>query len=869
MASLVESATCRAGTQRPKGTSGDARGATTIYVIMTTTHGSIRFVFVALLLLASSAAWGQSGDRAGEIQAPPPSHWASPPAPALSAEDALDTFRVAPGFRVEIVASDPLVFDPVAMAFGADGRIWVVEMRAYMPDVDGTGEDAPIGTIAFLEDTDGDGRMDKRTEFAGGFVLPRAVAPIADGVLVAEPPNLWFLKDTNGDGKADERTRIADDYGNPASPEHAANGLMWGLDNWIYSANHTVRYRYERGRWRAEPTIFRGQWGITQDDFGRLFYNSNSDPLRMDVLPAEYFRRSGNVVEPQGINLQLVKPHDLPVWPGRITAGVNRGYQILREVGTLPIVTAACAPVVYRGTLFPRDFQGDVFIAEPAGNLVKRILVEERDGTPGARNAYAQTEFLTSTDERFRPVNLFNGPDGALYVVDMYRGVIQHRIFVTTYLRNQIKERGLESPIGMGRIYRVVPEETPALRIPKLAEASREELIVALGHEQAWWRDTAQRVLVERGDRGAALALRALVRSSRSSLARLHALWTLEGLDALDWPTVARALEDPEVRVAVAAARMSEPFFSKDAQRTLAALRARAEWGELVFQQQLALSLGAAPPDGADPLLTELARAVGDRPFVADAIVSSAAGRELRLLTRLKDSPERARGTITPVLVSLAAAVLKSNDASNVDRLLGLLDPEQEWLNAAIIEGVERFIPGEKGKERTVFLPREPRALIAFAASNSAYAARAREALEHIRWQGQQIDTTQALASLSERQRELFDRGKQEFAVCASCHQPDGQGQEGLAPPLVGSRWVNGNVDALVRIVINGKTSGASTMPPLRALDDETIAAILTYIRRSWGHRAPPVAPSTVRYIRGQIDARHEPWADAELEPMN
>src|SRR5690606_21278870 len=131
------------------------------------------------------------------------------------------------------------------------------------------------------------------------------------------------------------------------------------------------------------------------------------------------------------------------------------------------------------------------------------------------------------------------------------------------------------------------------------------------------------------------------------------------------------------------------------------------------------------------------------------------------------------------------------------------------------------------------------------------------------------VCSSDLLASLSERQRELFDRGKQEFAVCASCHQPDGQGQEGLAPPLVGSRWVNGNVDALVRIVINGKTSGASTMPPLRALDDETIAAILTYIRRSWRHRAPPVAPSTVRYIRGQIDARHEPWADAELEPMN
>src|SRR5690606_20873223 len=278
-----------------------------------------------------------------------------------------------------------------------DGRIGVVEMRAYRPDVDGTGEDAPIGTIAFLEDTDGDGRMDKRTEFAGGFVLPRAIAPIADGVLVAEPPNLWFLRDTDGDGKADEKTNVANDYGNPASPEHTANGLMWALDNWIYSANHTVRFRYEQGQWRRENTIFRGQWGITQDDYGRLFYNTNSDPLRMDVLPAEYFRRNPNVIRPSAVNVQLVRPDDLPVWPGRVTIGVNRGYKMLREDGTLPVVTAACGPVIYRGTAFPESFRGNAFIAEPAGNLVKRVIVEERNGVPSARNAYARTEFMTST----------------------------------------------------------------------------------------------------------------------------------------------------------------------------------------------------------------------------------------------------------------------------------------------------------------------------------------------------------------------------------------------------------------------------------------------------------------------------------------
>jgi mono/diheme cytochrome c family protein len=346
-------------------------------------------------------------------------------------------------------------------------------------------------------------------------------------------------------------------------------------------------------------------------------------------------------------------------------------------------------------------------------------------------------------------------------------------------------------------------------------------------------------------------------------------LWTLEGLNAIDWSSVERALADPEVQVAVAGARLAERFFADEPNRTLAALKQRATWGELAFQQQLALSLSAAHAETADALLSQIALTVGDRPYIADAIVSSAAGRELRLFMKLAEGDESARAATTPVLASLAAAVLKSSEAASIEQLLGLLDPKQEWLNAAIIEGVERFVPGEQGKERTVFLPEEPQALAAFAKSESAHASRARDMLKYIRWQGQKIDAERAVASLTEAQRKLYERGKQEFVVCASCHQPDGQGQEGLAPPLVGSRWVTGGVDALVRIVINGKTSGASTMPPLRALDDGTIASILTYIRRSWGHESEPIPASQVRYIRGQIDERHEPWTEAELEPMN
>jgi glucose/arabinose dehydrogenase/mono/diheme cytochrome c family protein len=834
---------------------------------------SIALFLSALLTAGSSLA--QSGDRNGDEQRPPPAHLKSPPAPALSAEEALQRFRVAPGFRVEIVASDPLVLDPVAMTIGADGRIWVAEMRAYMPNVEGKGEDAPIGTIAVLEDTDMDGRMDRRTEFAGGFVLPRALALIDDGVLVAEPPNLWFLKDTNGDGKADVRTKVADDYGNPSSPEHTANGLMWALDNWIYSANHTVRFRYDAGEWRREPTIFRGQWGITQDDYGRLFYNSNSDPLRMDVVPAEYLKRNPNLVEPLGANVQLVKPQDLSVWPSRVTIGVNRGYRILREDGTLPEVTAACGPVIYRGSLFPPSFRGNAFIAEPAGNLVKRVLVEERDGVPSARNAYERTEFLTSTDERFRPVNLYNGPDGSLYIVDMYRGIIQHRIYITTYLRNQIQERGLQAPVGMGRIYRVVPEGKLSRRAsPSLAKMKSVKLVAELEHEDAWRRDTAQRLLVERRDTAALSALRKLLQTASSSLARLHALWTLDGMKSLDWSSVERALQDPDVQVALAGARVAEPFLKQDSQRTLAALHARAQWGELPYQRQLALTLGAAPQGAGDELLMELARGVGARPYMADAIASSLRGRELEFFEHLAqaDDASAMSAELTPVLASLSAAVLQAGNATQMEQLLAYMNeggPQNAWLSNALLDGVERFIPGEPPKQRTAFLPSEPKALIEFSAGTSDQAARARAALEFIRWKGQKIDTGKALASLTPEEQQRFEKGREAFATCAACHQPNGEGMPGLAPPLVGSRWVTGGTGALTRIVLNGKTSGEMTMPPLRSLDDDTIAAILTYIRRSWGHQSDPVSPAQVKWDRGQTEDREEPWSEGELEPMN
>ena len=213
---------------------------------------------------------------------------ASPPSPPLSPEDALASFKLPPEFGIELVAAEPLVGDPVAMQFDPDGRIWVVEMRGYMPNIEGTGEDKPVGQVVVLEDTNGDGRMDQSTVFLDNLVMPRAIALIDDGVVIAEPPRLWFCKDTDGDLKCDERTEIANDYatqndpkhGMRSNPEHASNGLMWAMDNWIYSANHDVQFRYEGGEWMRQATHSRGQWGISQDNYGRIYYQFQQRPTQ-------------------------------------------------------------------------------------------------------------------------------------------------------------------------------------------------------------------------------------------------------------------------------------------------------------------------------------------------------------------------------------------------------------------------------------------------------------------------------------------------------------------------------------------------------------------------------------------------------------
>jgi hypothetical protein len=334
----------------------------------------------------------------------------------------------------------------------------------------------------------------------------------------------------------------------------------------------------------------------------------------------------------------------------RANPGTNRAYQagIDREDGSLAKFTSVCAPLVYRGDRLPAELYGNVFVAEPAANLVSRIILSDDGTTLRARKAYERGEFLASTDERFRPVFLSNAPDGTLYIADMYRGIIEHRISITTYLRDQIVARKLEEPTGFGRIYRVVHDTTRRDTTRTLAQASPAALVQALSHPNGWRRDTAQRLLVERGAKSVVPALVTLAEGAADPRTRLHALWILDGIDAIQPATVMKALEDGSRDVRVSAIRIAERWLGEANHPIQAAVLKRMDDNDWAVHQQLAASLGALPIGAREAAAVTLLERYANDPVVMDAALSGLRGSEAVVLERLlRQKGLRDQGPVT------------------------------------------------------------------------------------------------------------------------------------------------------------------------------------------------------------------------------
>ena len=847
------------------------------------TKAPIRGLALTLAVgLVAGSLGAQNGDRPGHVMTEVWRDMEVPPAPVLSAEEGLAALRVAPGFRVELVASEPLVEDPVAITWDPRGRLWAVEMRGFMPNVDGIGEDRPVGQIVVLDDSDRDGVMDQKSVFLDGLVMPRALAIVHEGVLIAEPPHLWLCRDDDGDDRCDRKTEVAR-YGDPDLDyvEHTENGLLWGLDNWLYSAKSDRKLRWAHGRIDERATAFRGQWGISQDDAGHLYYNTNSRWLLGDLyVPEGHFRntadRPGRL---PGVGARIVPAED--VFTVRVNPGINRGYQpdMLRDDGRLERTTSVSGLCVYRGHQYPASYVGDVFIPEPAGNVVGLFELRRDDGSVGAEHVtypdpdWGRREFLASPDERFRPVDCAVGPDGAVTIIDMYRGILQHRQYVTTFLRKQILERGLERPLGLGRIYRVVADGRPIDHSrPRLA--SVEEQIAALEHPNGWHRDTAQRLLVETAAPESIEPLRRMAATSPSPLARLHALWSLHGIAersgagsaeriaAIDLDLVETALASTDRALQLASLRVASALDPSSKARLLPRLLELSSESTVDLARAAVFALGESEDEAAVRRLIELSRSAS--PDLRLAAISGLGEREVDVLAELLPEGCLAEEPCAASAVSLFRAALRRRDRPAAVRAF-------ELLASALADQASR----------------EPAKRLAAAVSElvdeegfEAFGASAPAALETIaRHAGPEIAGKLSAVWLVDRSGSApeYDvaTAKALFRSCSSCHD-DGTAASGLAPTLAGARLATGPPEALIKLVLDGVTGPLRSgdemwndlMPGFRSdrrFTDAGIAALASYVRSSWGNDAGTVTAQQVREVRERTSTRQQPWSVSEL----
>lgn len=722
--------------------------------------------------------------------------------PVVSPEQSLKLLKTEEGFEISVVASEPLVQTPVAMLFDPKGRIWVAEMTGYMPDVVGTGEDIPNGKIVILEDTDSDGKMDKRKIFLDSLVLPRSICFYEDGILVAEPPGLWFYK-IAGD-KPVSKVLVDSVYAVGGNVEHQPNGLLRAMDNWIYNAKSNKRYRKYGDEWKIERTHFRGQWGISQDNQGRLYYNHNSANVLGDNFLPGLGHWNKNQKGVAGFNARIVASNR--VYPRRPTPGVNRGYMngILDDSLRLVNFTAACGPLVYRGDLFGPAYASNVFVPEPSANLIKRNIIEEEGYITPGKQAYANREFISSTDERFRPVALSNAPDGAIYIADMYRGIIQHKTYVTPYLRQEINERSLTEPLTLGRIYKIVPRGSNTG--PVELRNDNESLIGMLGHSNGWIRDYAQQTIIDGKKTGLIPRLRIIATSGGNELGRLHSLWTLEGLGALSAEEVLPLYAQESFRLQAAAFGLTPSVINRDNYRMFTTV-----WEKLIADNltmtfpYIAFGMNAvkAFDDAlAQDILHRLAGKQPGNPYLAAAIVSTLQDRESEFLSAAGQSISDTASALIVQLKSAAENRIKESNSRN-----------QVLLSKKYPKGAEFY-----------------------------------------------------------------------NTICQTCHGPDGNGVQGLAPPLNQSEWVTGRKDILTSIVLFGLTGPVTVAnrlyqaPEISAdmpgigydpgISNDQIAEMLSYIRKSWQNNADPVSVEEVEQIRKKFAGREKAFTIKELDQL-
>ncbi len=627
------------------------------------------------------------------------------PIPPREPHEALATFELKHGFHLDLVAHEPLVTDPIAAAFDENGRLYVAEMCDY-PYHPKEGE-KPLGRIRLLVDTNADGVFDEGHVFADGLLWPSGVAPWKGGAVVAATPDLWYLKDTDGDCVADERRKLYSGFGDQ-NQQGMLNNLIWGLDHRIYGATSVnggrVRpadepdaqplaldardFRYDPASGKLEATSGRAQFGNTFDDWGNRFLCSESHPAYHVVLPDHYLVRNPSLPVPTAINdlAPGVTPvfRTSPIEPWRAIRTRRRmaaGERAATSAGASHhVIDAGAGVTVYRSAAFPADLYGNLFIGDAQNNLVHRRRLVPDGVSFKSERADEATEFIRSRDNWFRPVNFVNAPDGTLYMLDMYREVIESVHIPLDVVAHLDLTRGRDR----GRIYRIAPDGFSAIAPPRLGDSATSELVTHLEHPSAWWRETAHRLIYERQDRSVVPALARLLQSGKTPQARLHALWSLDGLGSLSDDDLQSALADGSPRVREHAVRLTEARLARSP-ALLDTVLSLAGDDDPRVRFQVAFSLGEVDDPRMIDALAKIARRDAADSWMRSAIASSIAGNTHGLLAELIDSD--GVDDLVTQLASLAGAVGDPSKAASVLDL-AVMTTLQETRRRRILAGL-------------------------------------------------------------------------------------------------------------------------------------------------------------------------------------
>lgn len=606
-----------------------------------------------------------------------------PRIPATEIKDALKTFQVERDFKLELVAGEPLVGDPVDACFDEFGRMYVAEFHGYPYSAEPTklnpkgGGKKNDAIIRLLEDTDGDGKFEKSTVFADNFEWALSVCCYDGGVFVIGHPHLWYFKDTDGDGKADVRRIVLSGFGKD-NVQALANNMKWGLDNRILVAGGRNPNKLTRNGqpvmsgtsdFSFDPRVLISdatadevaksiqllsggeQFGHSTDDWGNRFVCNNSNHIEHVVLPRRYLNRNPTFIASGAVRSIGAEGAAAPVFrrsppePWRIVRTARRvadpKFAGLPQSERVPVgfFTSATGVTIYRGGAYPEEFRGNAFIGDVGANLIHRKILTPNGASFVAKRADEMAEFVASTDNWFRPVNFVNAPDGTLYVLDMYRETIEHPASIPEDIKAELD---LESGSDRGRIWRLVGPDGQRMKVEPIGKLPPDQLIKQFWSPNSWNRETAQRLFVERGDLSVVPSLRRMAALNRSPLARLHCLYTLAGLNAMKPDVLMVNLKHPEPRLRAHVLRLAEPLFAQDRELAEAAAERATDDSDLV-RWQLAFSAGEMPNDLAIATLSRLARDPRNTGDIRTAMMTSLAGRAAALLETLANDAEFAK----------------------------------------------------------------------------------------------------------------------------------------------------------------------------------------------------------------------------------